>query len=298
MSMPRLRIVTAGMVVVTGAVTACGGSSSPPAQGSSSSGAASGTGATVTVGLTHVPHGQATLAYDGASRSMTVTIHLVGLAPDSTHPAHIHAGSCAKQGDVVYPLDAVIADAKGVATSTTRVQNVKEGGIPDRAWYVNVHNGPGLKPDDQFLPIACGDVTPGAGSSGMATSATVPLTSGPPPPSQPGSPDQAASGRATLGIVNGALRVTVDISGLAPNSSHAAHIHLGSCEAQGPVFKPLNSITADSAGHASVTTTISTVTAIPSRTWYINVHRTLNVAGSQTDFDPILCGDVGAPTGS
>jgi hypothetical protein len=126
----------------------------------------------------------------------------------------------------------------------------------------------------------------------------VPLTSGPPPPSQPGSPDQAATGRATLGIVNGALRVTLDISGLAPNSSHTAHIHLGSCEAEGPVFKPLNAVVADASGHASVTTVVSNVLAIPSRTWYVNVHRAVNVSASQTDFDPILCGDVvTGPTG-
>lgn len=289
--MPRRRIVTAGMVVAMGALAACGGSST--AGGSSparSSGAARGSGAGLTVALTHVPHGQATLTYDGTSRSMTVTIHLVGLAPSSTHPAHIHAGSCGKEGPVVYPLDPVVADAGGVATSTTRVPNVTQGGIPNGAWYINVHNGPGLKPATQALPIACGNVSTGA--TGTATGATVPLTEA------VGSPDQAASGTARLGIVKGALQVVLNISGLAPNSSHAAHIHLGSCEAQGPVFKPLNSVVADGTGHATVTTVISTVTAIPVRGWYVNVHRTVDVSAGQTDFDPILCGDVGGATGS
>jgi CHRD domain len=291
--MPRLRIVTTGVVVGMGALAACGGSSSTAGGSPStahSSGSAGGAGTALTVTLTHLPRGQATLAYDGASRSMTVTIHLVGLAPSSTHPAHIHAGSCGTEGPVVYRLDPVVADARGVATSTTRVQNVTQGGIPSSGWYVNVHNGPGLKPAAQALPIACGNV--GTGGAGTATSATVPLTEA------LGSPDQTASGTARLGIVNGALRVALTISGLAPNSSHAAHIHLGSCEAEGPVFKPLNSVVADGSGHATVTTIISTVTAIPARGWYVNVHRTLDVNAGQTDFDPILCGDVGSSTGS
>jgi len=298
--MQRRSLTTVGAMLALGSLAACGGSSAPAASSSAASTpsssatvSAGGSATAVNVSLTHVPHGVATLEYDGGAKSLKVTVHLVGLAPGSSHPMHIHAGSCAKQGDVAYPLNAITADKTGVGDATTTVSNIKEGGIPSGAWYVNVHNGPGLMPADQFLPIACGDVT----NTGNGTSVSAPLTMGPPPPSQPGSPDQAATGKATLSIVNGALMVTVDATGLMPASSHAAHIHVGSCEAQGPVVHPLNSLIADAGGHATSTTTVSGVSAIPLKTWYVNVHRTLNVAAGQSDFDPILCGDVGGSAG-
>jgi CHRD domain len=304
--MSRTGIGIAGAALTIGLLTACGGSPSSTGGTSATSTTSTGgyaTGSVLTVALNHVPHGEARLAYDAASRSMTVTVHLFGLAPNSSHPAHIHAGSCMKQGPVVYPLNSLIADAKGVADATTKVSNVKEGGIPNGAWYVNVHNGPLLSPTDEFLPIVCGDVATsgtfaGTASAGATSSSvTVPLTSGPPPPSKPGSPDEAAAGRATLRIVDGALQVVLDLTELAPLGSHAAHIHLGSCEAQGPVFKPLNSVTADANGHATSTTTIPGITSIPSKVWYINVHRTVNIGAGQADFDPILCGNIGGQTG-
>lgn len=291
----RTRI--AACLVAVGALAACGSSgstgggatsnSSAATSASSASSSPAGTGSTgpVTVTLKHVPHGTAALTYDAGAKTLTVEIKLVGLAPSSSHPAHIHAGSCAHQGAVAYPLTAVMADATGVADSKTTVSSIKEGGIPDATWYVNVHNGPGLAPDVQFQPLVCGDVA----NASKAASVTVQMLGGPTPP--PGSVDETAMGTATLTIVNGALQVVITASGLAPSGSHAAHIHMGSCESQGAVVHPLSSVIADAGGKGTSTTSVANVTSIPSGTWYVNIHRS-TVLTTQTDFDPILCGDV------
>ena len=277
-------------VACLGTLAACGGSSAPATQETSSTSASSasspgGASGPVTVTLKHVPNGTATLTYDATAKSLKVEIKLTGLAPSSTHPAHIHAGSCAKQGTVDYPLSAVVADATGVADSTSTVSNVKEGGIPDGAWYVNVHNGPALAPDVQFQPLVCGDVA----NPSKASTVTVQMTNGPTPP--PGSVDETATGTATLSIVSGALQVVINVTGLAAGGSHAAHIHMGSCESQGKVVYPLNAVIADATGKGTSTTTVKNVTAIPSGTWYVNVHRSTSLT-EQYDFDPVLCGDV------
>jgi hypothetical protein len=292
--MPRLGIGTLMATLALGAVAACGGSSG------SSTGTRTTTGSTTAAGvgsavvpLRHVPTGEATLAYGAATRTLTVELRLTGLAPNSVHPAHIHSGLCARQGPVAYPLNDVQADGHGVADTVTAITAIKEGGIPDAAWYVNVHNGPTLTPEAQFEPIVCGDVANPARGAHVA----VPLRLGPPPASPPSSPDQSASGTAQLAIRGGALTVVLDVTGLRPSSSHAVHIHLGSCASQGAVIHALPSLTADAGGHATLTATVGNVSSIPTGTWYINVHRTTAVTAGQTDFDPILCGDVGGASG-
>jgi Cu/Zn superoxide dismutase len=292
--MPRRAIGTLATLIVTAALAACGGSSTPPSAGTgSTSTTASGT-SSATVSLRHVPTGDATLAYDAATKTLTVEIRLTGLAPSSVHPAHIHSGLCEKQGPVLYGLNNVQADAKGVADSVTAVPNIKEGGIPNGLWYVNVHNGPNLTPDAQFEPIVCGDVA----NPDKGTHQLVKLQNGPTPVASPASsPDQTASGTAMLSIEGGALKVVVSVSGLKPSSSHAMHIHLGSCEGQGMVFKGLPALVADANGTANLTTTVPGISTIPVGTWYLNIHRDTMIGLGQTDFDPILCGDIAGSSG-
>ena len=129
--------------------------------------------------LKHMPNGTADLSWDPASHTLTVKVSLIGLTPSSMHPAHIHTGSCANQGNVIYPLTTVVADAHGVATSTTVVKDIMNG-IPATGWYVYVHNGPGLSTNDQFLPIVCGDVTNSNTSTSAAQSVHIMLQSAPP----------------------------------------------------------------------------------------------------------------------
>jgi len=101
-------------------------------------------------------HGLARLSLKNETLTVTVTIH--GLVPGSVHAAHIHAGSCQSQipGSIVYPLNNVVADANGNATSVTVINDVES--IPESGWYVNVHRSTDLSTQTGFDPIACGNV--------------------------------------------------------------------------------------------------------------------------------------------
>lgn len=274
-------------VAVALLVTACGGSTGTPASTPTSNpptATPTSSATTATATLKHVPNGTADLSWDPTSHMLTVKIALVGLAPSSMHPSHIHTGSCSNQGNVIYPLQNIVADAHGVGMATTMVSVSK--GIPASGWYVNVHNGPGLSPSDQFLPIVCGDVSNASISTTSGVSVHITLNAAP-----GASAGETVSGMAQLSLAGTTLMVKLTLSGLEPNSAHAAHIHAGSCESQGAVVYPLTTVMADASGSATVMTTINNVSSIPASGWYVNVHHSTALS-TQTGFDPIACGNV------
>ncbi len=92
-----------------------------------------------------------------ATGSFTVTINLTGLAPNSSHISHVHAGRCAQPGGIAYALQQVVADSSGAATTTTMVP--AEYIVPGSGWYVNVHHGPDFT-DAEYAPSdSCGDLS-------------------------------------------------------------------------------------------------------------------------------------------
>jgi len=268
-------------------LAACGSSGSGTTTTTTTTPSATPTSATTMASATlaHVPNGTADISWDPATKAVTVKIVLAGLAPNSTHPSHIHTGSCSNQGAVLHPLQNIVADATGNATATTTIPNVASG-IPASGWYVNVHNGPGLTTTDQFLPIVCGDIANTSTSTTAMQTVHVMLNAAP-----GASAGQAAMGKATLKLSGSTLTVSLTLSGLAPNSKHAAHIHMGSCTSQGKVLYPLTTVIADASGNATVSTTVNNITAIPSSGWYVNVHNSTALT-TQTGFDPIACGNV------
>ncbi|MEO7022191.1 MAG: CHRD domain-containing protein [Ktedonobacteraceae bacterium] len=232
----------------------------------------------------HTPHGSVDLRWNEDTKDLTVTIKLTGLAANSTHPAHIHAGDCSVNGAILFPLNNVVADAAGATRSTTVLHNMQQG-IPNSGWYINVHNGPTLGSADEAAPITCGNVhAPTKNEDGQRSFADLGTSI---------APNQHSFGAAILFIQNGTLTVFVVANGLVPGSAHAAHIHLGSCERQVPgnVIHPLMSLVADQDGNAVSTTVIPNVTSIPDSGWYVNIHRSTDLS-TQTGFDPILCGNV------
>lgn len=287
------------LVVLALLVLAGCGSSTPASSSSSTSPAqsvpnnaviATATATSISTGnaaiatLKHTPTGTASLNWDHTTKMLTVQVTLTGLAPNSVHPSHIHEGSCARQGKVLYPLSNLVADAHGAAHATTKLS--LPNGIPARGLYLNVHNGPGLAPADQFLPVACSDIV--NRDTSLRSSQTVQLTLQSAPDS---SLSESASGTVHLTLTGHTLKVVMEISGLQPRTQHAVHIHAGSCASQGAVLYPLEVVKADASGKATVTTTIQNVTGIPSTGWYVNVHRGTDLS-TQTGFDPIACGDV------
>ena len=281
---PTIELLAVLSVVVVLLLSGCGGTSSA----STSSGKATPTravsGTAGSAALKHAPRGTATIDWNPANQNLTVKISLVGLAPSSTHPAQIYSGSCAKQGAAVYTLNNVQANAGGVGSSTTVIKNVKT--IPTGGLNIIVHNGPGIAAADELLPIVCSDLTFNHVSPTTMRSVQVPLNSAP-----ASSPSETASGTAQLTVSGGTLTVKLTLSGLQPGSSHAAHIHTGSCESQGAVIYPLSNVVADASGKSISTTTIKNVSSIPGRGWYVNVHYSTDLA-NQTGYNPIACGDV------
>jgi Cu/Zn superoxide dismutase len=75
--------------------------------------------------------GTATLTQTGAD--VTVVISLKG-APASAQPAHIHTGTCANLGGVVYPLTSVTG-----GKSTTVVKNLTIDKLLGSPFAINVH---------------------------------------------------------------------------------------------------------------------------------------------------------------
>lgn len=83
--------------------------------------------------------------------------------------------------------------------------------------------------------------------------------------------DSAATGTALLDYdpKTGQTMVTLLVKGLAPGSSHAAHIHLNTCD--GPVAFTLQNVGADQNGFGFSRTFIKSQINVTD--WWINVHR-------------------------
>jgi plastocyanin len=89
------------------------------------------------------------------------------------------------------------------------------------------------------------------------------------------------TGEATLSQADGATTVTVTLSGLAPGSAHAGHIHSGACS--GPILYPLATIRADSTGQGGATSTVNA--PVDPATWWVQYHASESPPGP-----PIACG--------
>jgi hypothetical protein len=131
-----------------------------------------------------------------------------------------------------------------------------------------------------LLVAACGG---GSGAAAPRTpSATFTMTA------------QNGSGVAGTGQIYkevGAFKVSIELTGLAPNSSHVSHVHLGSCASQGAIAYALLQVVADSNGRATATSTVAEDYALARTGWYVNVH--LGEDLSEAGYVPsISCGDL------
>src|SRR5438309_8737190 len=107
----------------------------------------------VTVHLTHMPRGTAAIAYDAATKTLTVTVSATGLAPGSTHFEGIGKGSCTKGRGPLYLLKPLVVDAHGVGRATTVIRKV--AAIPSGA-FVHIHTGATKRNHGKGL--ACADL--------------------------------------------------------------------------------------------------------------------------------------------
>jgi hypothetical protein len=91
----------------------------------------------------------------------------------------------------------------------------------------------------------------------------------------------------------GSFKVSIQIHGLQPNSSHVSHVHIGSCAKPGGVAYALLEVIADSSGNAIATSTVAEYYSMPATGWYVNVHVGPDL--TEAAYAPsISCGDMPA----
>ncbi len=280
-----LSLPVLGLSMMLMLLNACASTTSPQTSTVSAANAATAANGSrvASAVLQHTPIGTAQLSWDEKTQVLTVSVDLKGLAATSTHPIDIRAESCINTGGIVYSLQNLVADEHGVARETSTVKGVS-GGISATGWFLTVHNGPQLAPDDQLLPIACGTITNPNASALANQSVPVAFTA------TPGA-NQAASGAAQLTLDHDTLTVALTVNGLVPASIHAASIYAGSCEDQGKSLYDLKSVTADTVGNATSSTTLQHVSALPASGWSVIVHLATDTS-TQAGNDPIACGNV------
>ena len=94
---------------------------------------------------------------------LTITISAGGLTP-GLHAAHIHVGSCASQGGVLYMLMDLKADSAGNISAQTRTILGVNAPLPATGWYLNLHQGNSNTilsngmPTIAFRPLLCQNV--------------------------------------------------------------------------------------------------------------------------------------------
>jgi hypothetical protein len=107
-------------------------------------------------------------------------------------------------------------------------------------------------------------------------------------------------GRATISYNarRQTLTVTVSASGVTPGP-HAAHIHLGSCQSQGPVKYMLKDLVASRRGRITRAVRVFTnvTSPIPAHGWYLNIHQGNSgdiLSNSQPTiyFRPLICANI------
>ncbi|HEV3294857.1 MAG TPA: CHRD domain-containing protein [Streptosporangiaceae bacterium] len=109
------------------------------------------------------PHGKATISYDPAAQTLSVTVNAGGVTP-GMHAAHVHLGSCQSQGGVQYMLMDFVANSQGQIINEHRTVTGVTTPIPAIGWYLNLHQGTSQtilqdgQPTIAFRPLLCAGV--------------------------------------------------------------------------------------------------------------------------------------------
>jgi len=233
------------------------------------------------VPLTAMPQGTVTFGRSSQSDTVDLTVSVTGLTPGSSHAVTLVNGA----GGVITQFTTLTANSAGVAQETLESgYKFSIGG-----WRVLIHNGNAGDPVSAE-PIA--ETSPYvAGVNAYQLTPVEVDASG----VNHGTPQGQAT--VTYDPAAQSIFVTVNASGLTPGA-HAAHIHLGSCQSQGPVEYMLMDFTANSAGQiVNQTQTVTGVsTPLPATGWYLNLHQgdsasILSNGQPTINFRPLLCGN-------
>jgi plastocyanin len=140
---------------------------------------------------------------------------------------------------------------------------------------------PGAPPAPASAQAAAGAATTGAAAAAVPAAPAAGQGGATAMANLAASGNSGVTGHAMLTQTGTNTSVTVTLSGLAPGSAHAGHIHSGACS--GPILFPLGTITADSAGQGSATATVNA--PVDLNVWWVQYHASDNPPGP-----PIACG--------
>ena len=236
-----------------------------------------------TVRLTAMPQGSAALSWTSAG-TLAATINAFGFTPGSAH----NVALVAPDGTVLTRFDGVVANGAGQ--------------VPDEVVYST---------DTAQIPVGSRVVItldqPAGAVASPAIAETSPIASGvmsyrlrAVEIAADGANFGTPQGTATIAYNPSAQTITVTLtaSGLTPGP-HAAHIHVGSCQNQGPVQYMLMDFTANGRGQIlhQVRTVTGVTSPVPSGTWYLNLHQgdsnNILANGQPTvNFRPLLCSGI------
>jgi hypothetical protein len=221
----------------------------------------------VHLNLMAMPEGTVSLTtMSGGADAVHVT--MFGLTPGSSHAVKLHGAT----------IGTLTADATGQVSA-----QFAAGSIPNGARLKVLDGAKGTDVIATTGPL-------NAGNGGAYRLQAV----------EAGFPAGSLQGRATLVYDPSAQTITVTLtaSGVSPGA-HAAHIHIGSCQSQGPVQYMLMDFTADGNGNIDHETRVVTdvTTPLPAAGWYLNLHQgdmnnILSNGQPTIEFRPLLCANI------
>ena len=234
--------------------------------------------------LQAMPSGTVSFGTDGSGH-LTATVNAFGLTPGSSHTVQLRLGNT-----VVTQFSTLTANSVGQASAT--LDSTFSGSAPNGSRLVVLN---GVKAQNAVSGEVIAE-TPNVNEGGPT--GTLPLTGIVFNSQGTGFGIPAGAASVTYSPSAKTLTVNVTASGVTPGF-HAAHIHLGSCQSQGPVQYMLNDFTANSSGQiVNETRHVTGVTSgIPATGWYLNLHQgtSQNILknGQPTIFfRPLLCANV------
>ncbi|MCZ6538998.1 MAG: plastocyanin/azurin family copper-binding protein [Chloroflexi bacterium] len=204
--------------------------------------------------------GSVTLTPKGTKTTVTVSITpgAVGIA----QPIHIHSGSCADLGGVVYPLASLDAGMSSITVDAS-ISSLMSG-----RFAVNAHkSGP-----EASVYVACGDLPKLAD---VLTIAMGELNS------------SGQSGTATLVAKGSSTDVAVVVTPGAVDVAQPIHIHASSCATLGGVEYPLTA----AANGTSLSTVSVTLASLLAGEFAVNLHK----SGAEASVY-VACGNVSKGT--
>jgi len=234
--------------------------------------------------LTPMPDASVRLGHSGGD--LTAAVTGFGFTPGSSHTAGLES----KSGSVLAVFSTLTANGVGQVAAT--LDSTFTGKIPAGARF-GLLNGliSGGKVAQE--PIAATGPLSGTGGGKAIKLITLAVSSS-------GTDYGTPQGHATIVYSPSAhsLTVTVKATGVTPGL-HAAHVHSGSCQSQGPVVYMIPDFRASLQGKVSQTHVVTGVTGpIPPAGWYLNLHlgnsNNILTSGGQPTiyFRPLLCASI------